>query len=286
MDQVAEEAEALDPVGSVTVTALDAPQGSIPLGSAAAQLESAPPGANPFEGVSPTVVDGDVQIQITTTTDPDADETFQAVETLRSELHGIDDTILVGGETASTLDTNHAAERDRAVIIPMILAVVLVILMLLLRSVLAPILLVVLTVISYASALGVSALVFNHVLEFPGSDPSVPLYAFVFLVALGIDYNIFLMSRVREESLEHGTRSGVLRGTVLTGGVITSAGIVLAATFAALAVIPIVFMVQLAFMVAFGVLLDALLVRSLLVPALTYDMGRIIWWPRHRRLAP
>lgn len=286
MDQVAEEAEALDPVGSVTVTALDAPQGSIPLGSAAAQLESAPPDANPFEGVSPTVVDGDVQIQITTTTDPDADETFQAVETLRSELHGIDDTILVGGETASTLDTNHAAERDRAVIIPMILAVVLVILMLLLRSVLAPVLLVVLTVISYASALGVSALVFNHVLEFPGSDPSVPLYAFVFLVALGIDYNIFLMSRVREESLEHGTRAGVLRGTVLTGGVITSAGIVLAATFAALAVIPIVFMVQLAFMVAFGVLLDALLVRSLLVPALTYDMGRIIWWPRHRRLAP
>ena len=286
MDQVAQEAESLDPVQSVTVTAADAPQGSLPLGSAAEELEAAPPGANPFEGVSPTVVDGDVQIQITTSTDPDADETFQAVETLRSELHGIDDGILVGGETATTLDTNDAAERDRAIIIPMILVVVLLILMLLLRSVLAPVLLVVLTVISYASALGVSALVFNHVFEFPGSDPSVPLYAFVFLVALGIDYNIFLMSRVREESLVHGTRDGVLRGTVLTGGVITSAGVVLAATFAALAVIPIVFMVQLAFMVAFGVLLDALLVRSLLVPALTYDMGRIIWWPRHRRLAP
>lgn len=286
MDQVAQEAEALDPVGSVTVTAVDAPQGSMPLGSAAQELESAPSGANPFQGASPAVVDGDVQIQITTTTDPDADETFQAVETLRSELHAIDGGILVGGETASTLDTNRAAERDRAVIIPMILAVVLLILMLLLRSVLAPVLLVVLTVISYASALGVSALVFNHVVGFPGSDPSVPLYAFVFLVALGIDYNIFLMSRVREESLSHGTRAGVLRGTVLTGGVITSAGVVLASTFAALAVIPVVFMVQLAFMVAFGVLLDALLVRSLLVPALTYDLGRAIWWPRHRRLAP
>lgn len=286
MDEAAQRAEQLDPVGSVAVTAVDAPQGSLPLGSAAEELEAAPPGANPFEGISPTVVDGDVQIQITTTTDPDAEETFDAVETLRSELHGIDDGILVGGETATTLDTNHAAERDRAVIIPMILVVVLLILMLLLRSVLAPVLLVVLTVISYASALGVSALVFNHVVGFPGSDPSVPLYAFVFLVALGIDYNIFLMSRVREESLEHGTRTGVLRGTVLTGGVITSAGIVLAATFAALAVIPIVFMVQLAFMVAFGVLLDALLVRSLLVPALTYDLGRIIWWPRHRKIAP
>lgn len=288
-DRVAQEAEALEPVGSVTVTALDAPQGSLPLGSDAEELdrwfEGGLPGANQIEGVQPTVVDGDVQIQITTTTDPDADETFAAVEQLRERLHEVDPSILVGGETASTLDANQAAERDRAVIIPMILVVVTLILMLLLRSILAPVLLVALTVISFASALGVSALVFNHILDFPGSDPSVPLYAFVFLVALGIDYNIFLMSRVREESLAHGTRRGVLRGTVLTGGVITSAGIVLAATFAALAVIPIVFMVQLAFTVAFGVLLDALLVRSLLVPALAYDLGRIIWWPRHHRLA-
>ena len=155
----------------------------------------------------------------------------------------------------------------------------LMILMLLLRSVLAPVLLILSVVVSFASALGVSALVFNGVFDFPGADPAVPLYAFVFLVALGIDYNIFLMSRVREESLVHGTRRGILRGLVSTGGVITSAGLVLAATFAALGVIQILFLVQLAFIVAFGVLLDTFLVRSLLVPALTYDIGRAIWWP-------
>jgi RND superfamily putative drug exporter len=127
--------------------------------------------------------------------------------------------------------------------------------------------------------MGVSALVFNHVLGFPGADPAVPLYGFVFLVALGIDYNIFLMTRVREESLAHGTRSGILRGLSATGGVITSAGIVLAATFAALGVIPILFLAQLSFIVAFGVLLDTFVVRSLLVPALAYDIGRRIWWP-------
>ena len=114
----------------------------------------------------------------------------------------------------------------------------------------------------------------------------MPLYAFVFLVALGIDYNIFLMNRVREEALEHGTRSGILRGLVITGGVITSAGVVLAATFAALAVVPVVFMLQVSFIVAFGVLLDTFVVRSLLVPALGYDIGRAIWWPstlRHKQ---
>ena len=114
---------------------------------------------------------------------------------------------------------------------------------------------------------------------FAGADPAVPLYGFVFLVALGVDYNIFLMSRVREESLLHGTRGGILRGLVATGGVITSAGLVLAASFAALGVIPILFLVQLAFIVAFGVLLDTFLVRSLLVPAVSYDIGPAIWWP-------
>jgi RND superfamily putative drug exporter len=160
-----------------------------------------------------------------------------------------------------------------------VLGVILVILMLLLRSILAPILLILTTVLSFGTAMGVSALVFNHVLGFPGADPAVPLYGFVFLVALGIDYNIFLMTRVREESLAHGTRSGILRGLSATGGVITSAGIVLAATFAALGVIPILFLAQLAFIVAFGVLLDTFVVRSLLVPALAYDIGRRIWWP-------
>ena len=133
--------------------------------------------------------------------------------------------------------------------------------------------------LSFGTALGVAAVVFNGVFQFPGADPAVPLYGFVFLVALGIDYNIFLMTRVREESLEHGTRDGILRGLTITGGVITSAGMVLAATFAALAVIPILFLAQISFIVAFGVLLDTFIVRSLLVPALAYDLGRIIWWP-------
>ena len=140
-------------------------------------------------------------------------------------------------------------------------------------------LLIATTVISFGTAMGVSAVVFNHLLHFPGADPAVPLYGFVFLVALGIDYNIFLMTRVREEAIEHGTREGILRGLTITAGVITSAGMVLAATFASLAVIPILFLAQLAFIVAFGVLLDTFVVRSLLVPALSYDIGRAIWWP-------
>src|SRR5690606_38567973 len=142
-----------------------------------------------------------------------------------------------------------------------------------------PVLLILTTVLSFGTAIGVSAWVFNGIFDFPGADPAVLLYGFVFLVALGIDYNIFLMTRVREESLVHGTRKGILRGLAVTGGVITSAGLVLAATFAALSVIPILFLVQLAFIVAFGVLLDTFVVRTLLVPALAYDIGPAIWWP-------
>ena len=163
---------------------------------------------------------------------------------------------------------------------------ILVILMLLLRSIVAPLLLIGTVVLSFAAALGVSALVFDGVFGFPGADPVVPLFGFVFLVALGVDYNIFLMTRVREESVRHGTRAGVLRGLVVTGGVITSAGLVLAATFAALGVLPILFLAQISFIVAFGVLLDTFLVRSLLVPALAYDIGRAIWWPSKLWRAP
>jgi RND superfamily putative drug exporter len=149
----------------------------------------------------------------------------------------------------------------------------------LLRSFVAPLLLVVANVISFAATLGIAALVFNHLLGFPGADPSTPLYGFVFLVALGIDYSIFLMTRVREEATRVGTRRGILVGLAVTGGVITSAGIVLAATFSALAILPLLFLAQIAFIVAFGVLLDTLVVRSLLVPALAYDIGPKIWWP-------
>ena len=151
--------------------------------------------------------------------------------------------------------------------------------MLLLRSIIAPLVLLLTTVISFGATLGISALLFNHVWHFPGADPSVVIFGFVFLVALGIDYNIFLMTRVREETLKQGVSKGTIKGLVVTGGVITSAGIVLAATFAALGVIPILFLAQLAFIVAFGVLLDTVIIRSLLVPALTLEIGKKMWWP-------
>jgi RND superfamily putative drug exporter len=165
------------------------------------------------------------------------------------------------------------------VVIPAILVVIFVVLALLLRSLAAAGLLVVANVLSFGATMGVSALVFEHVFGFPASDPSTLLIAFVFLVALGIDYSIFLMTRVREESLRLGTRPGILRGLSVTGGVITSAGVVLAATFAALGVVPILFLAQIAFIVAFGVLLDTLVVRSLLVPSVCYLVGPRTWWP-------
>ena len=217
----------------------------------------------------------------------DSEAAEQVVVALRGTLPSSDPSVLVGGVTAIALDTNTTAQSDLVKIIPIVLTVILIILMLLLRSILAPVLLIASVVVSYAAALGVSALVFNHVLHFPGADAAVPLFGFVFLVALGVDYNIFLMTRVREESLLIGTRPGILRGLGVTGSVITSAGVVLAATFAALAVIPILFLAQIAFIVAFGVLLDTVIVRSLLIPALSYDIGPAIWWPsRLARPAP
>ncbi|MEV7552064.1 MMPL family transporter [Amycolatopsis sp. NPDC089917] len=209
---------------------------------------------------------------------PDSDAAVATVQRIREAVHAVDGT-KVGGPTATLLDTRETSEHDRMVIIPIVLVVIFLVLALLLRSLLAPLLLIGTVVLSFAATMGVSALVFNHVFDFPGADPVVPLFGFVFLVALGIDYNIFLMTRVREEAGRIGTRDGTLRGLRVTGGVITSAGVVLAATFAALAVLPILFLAQLAFIVAFGVLLDTLLVRSLLVPALTVDVGRKIWWP-------
>lgn len=231
------------------------------------------------EPAAPAVRDGKVLINATLNFAADSGPAEDVVKSLRREVKKLDAGALVGGVTATALDTNTTAQRDLVTIIPVVLAVILVILMLLLRAVLAPVLLVASVVLSYGASLGVSAVVFNQVLGFPGADATVPLFGFVFLVALGVDYNIFLMSRVREESLKHGTRAGILRGLGVTGGVITSAGVVLAATFAALGVIPIMFLVQLAFIVAFGVLLDTVLVRSLLVPALAYDIGPRIWWP-------
>ncbi|HZW44353.1 MAG TPA: MMPL family transporter [Dermatophilaceae bacterium] len=230
-------------------------------------------------GVPPKVVDGEVLVQATLTPAADSPAAEVVVEKLRGALDRVGADVLVGGSTAVNFDVRQASQRDLRVIIPAILAVVFLVLMLLLRSLVAPVVLVIANVISFAATLGVAALVFDHVFHFPGSDPATPLYAFVFLVALGIDYSIFLMTRVREESADMGTRPGVLVALAVTGGVITSAGIVLASTFSALAIIPLVFLAQIAFIVAFGVLLDTMVVRSLLVPAFTHELGRRIWWP-------
>ncbi|MFF5287201.1 MMPL family transporter [Streptomyces sp. NPDC013171] len=234
----------------------------------------------------PLVADRRVRIDVTLEDAADSDAAKDTVARLRATVHAVPGgDALVGGYTAQQYDTRVTAERDRALIVPVVLAIILVILVGLLRSLLLPVLLVATVGLNFLATLGVSALVFEHVFGFTGTDSAVPLYGFVFLVALGVDYNIFLMSRVREETTVHGTREGMRRGLVATGGVITSAGVVLAATFAALGVIPLAFLVQIAFIVAFGVLLDTLVVRSLLVPALVRDIGPAVWWPgslRHR----
>ncbi|CAM3066255.1 MMPL family transporter [Saccharomonospora xinjiangensis] len=240
--------------------------------------------ASDVPGVSRAEITGTqgglVRIEALLSDPADSDPAIATVERLRDSVHAVEGAnAQVGGPTAQQLDTRTTSQRDRAVIIPIVLVVVFAVLALLLRALLAPLLLIATVVLSFGATMGVSALVFNNVLDFPGADPAVPLFAFVFLVALGIDYNIFLMTRVREETLSVGTREGTLRGLTVTGGVITSAGVVLAATFSALAVLPILFLAQLAFIVAFGVLLDTLVVRSLLVPALTIDIGRKVWWP-------
>ncbi|MGV5045874.1 MMPL family transporter [Rhodococcus pyridinivorans] len=237
------------------------------------QLVPGPDGA-------PRVVDGLVAVQATLSDPADSLAAEETVERIREAVHAVPGAeALVGGPTAVDLDTKDTATRDRTVIIPVVTLVVLLVLIALLRAFVAPILLMLTVIVSFAATLGISSLVFNHLFGFPGADPVVPLFGFVFLVALGIDYNIFLMTRVREETKKVGTRAGTLRALTVTGGVITSAGVVLAATFSALAVIPLLFLAQLAFIVAFGVLLDALLVRSLVVPALTIDIGKKIWWP-------
>ena len=231
-------------------------------------------------------VAGMVQVAATLDTPGDSQAAEETVAELRSVLsEQFDGETLVGGTTATQLDTNETAQQDLQVIVPLVLLVITVILIIVLRSLVTPLILLSTTALSYLAALGISALVFNEVFEFPGADPSVPLFGFIFLVALGVDYNIFLMTRAREETPKLGTAAGVLRSLVVTGGVITSAGVVLAATFMALAVLPLMFMVQLAFLVAVGVFIDTFIVRTLQVPAMIVDLGRTAWWPSqlHRK---
>ncbi|MFF4469887.1 MMPL family transporter [Streptomyces sp. NPDC001599] len=262
------EADRLDPV-------LQAARDTRGVASADPVTDSGRPGAG-----TPLVVDGRVRVDATLKAPADSDAAKSTVVRLRAAVHEVSGAdALVGGYTAQQYDTQETAGEDRTLIVPVVLAIILVVLVLLLRSLLMPVLLVATVALNFLATLGISALVFTHVFGFSGTDASVPLYGFVFLVALGVDYNIFLMSRVREEALRHGVREGILRGLTATGGVITSAGVVLAATFAALGVIPLAFLLQIAFIVAFGVLLDTLVVRSLLVPALARDIGAVAWWP-------
>ena len=217
---------------------------------------------------------------------PDSQAGYDTVDRLRDSVHAIPGAdAKVGGGSAVNLDIQRASQHDTNLVVPLILGVVLGILALVLRAVVAPLLLVATVVLSCAAAMGVSALAFEYVFGFAGSDPSFPLWTFVFLVALGTDYNIFLMTRVHEETGRWGTRRGALIGLAATGGVITSAGIVLAGTFAALGTLPLVFVTEIGFAVAFGVLLDTFVVRSVLVTALNLDVGRWIWWPSslHRK---
>lgn len=268
LDRVIEVAGGVD--GVAQVAPLPAEQGS----------------ARPSANAAPKVVDGRVEVQAVLEPAADSPEAQGVVTRLRSALDQVGTDVLVGGQSAVNLDVRTATDRDLTVIVPAVLVVILVVLALLLRSLLAPLLLVVANVLSFGATVGISALVFNHLLDLPGADPAIPLYAFVFLVALGIDYSIFLMTRVHEESRQRGTRRGVLVGLAVTGGVITSAGVVLAATFGALATLPLLFLLQIAFIVAFGVLLDTIVVRSLLVPALAYDLGARVWWPSRLRHDP
>jgi RND superfamily putative drug exporter len=233
----------------------------------------------PQPGAQPKVADGRIQLQATLKDQSDSPAAEDSVRRLRTSLDAVSPDAVVGGGTATSLDIREIGTADRNRVIPIILLVIFVVLALLLRALMAPVVLILGNVLSFAATLGASALMFNHVFHFAGSDPTVTLFGFVFLVALGIDYSIFLMTRVREESQRWGTRPGILHGLAVTGGVITSAGVVLAATFSALGVLPILFLRQIAFIVAFGVLLDTLVVRSLFVPSVSYLLGRRTWAP-------
>jgi RND superfamily putative drug exporter len=249
--------------------------------STAGQVRTALSGTPGIATVTqPVTKDGRSFLQATMTPAPDSPAAYTLVDKIRTTVHAIPGAHAeVGGGTAIQKDVESAAIHDRNLLIPLILAVVFVILGLLLRALVAPLVLIATVVLSFGSALGISSLFFKHVFGFAGADTGMPLLVFVFLVALGIDYNIFLMTRVREESIRSGTRRGALTGLAATGGVITSAGLVLAGTFASLSTLPLVEFTEIGFTVALGVLLDTIIVRSVLVTSLTLDIGRHIWWP-------
>jgi RND superfamily putative drug exporter len=248
--------------------------------SSATAVRSALQAVPGVQDVSPPFIkDGIALVQAPMQGDPTTPAAFKLVDQVRTAVHAASPTALVGGNAALYDDVQKAASHDTKLIIPVVLVMVMLILMALLRAVFSPIVLIGTVILSFGAALGIGAYFFKHVFGYAGADASFPLFVFVFLVALGIDYNIFLMTRVREEAHTRGTREGALVALSATGGVITSAGLVLAATFGVLATLPLVFLVEMAFTVALGVLLDTMIVRSVLVTALNLDLGGIIWWP-------
>ncbi len=263
----------VDKVGAVTAALKNAPG----VTAVTPQLDGIPIPGQPLPAMK--VVENRAILNVTLDKAPDSVEAGNDIPEIRRLAHAADSTSLVGGTSAVYFDVRTANSHDNKTIIPIILLVITLILGLLLRSIISAVVLLGTVVLSYFATLGVCALVFNHIFGFAGGDNSFPLFAFIFLVALGIDYNIFLMTRVREESQKIGTRAGVIKGVTVTGAVITSAGIVLAATFAVLGLLPLVPLAELGFAVAFGVLLDTIIVRSILVPALVHEIGPKIWWP-------
>ncbi len=244
-------------------------------------VKTAVEGVSGVETVSGPVASGPpgTLIQAVLEPNPYSTEAFDLIEPIREAAQGAAPGTLVGGPTAVEFDVRDAASWDSMVIPPLILVVVFLILIGLLRAAMAPLVLIGTVILSFLAALGVGYFAFDVIFGFPGSDPSLPLFAFVFLVALGVDYNIFLVARAREETEKHGSEQGMLRALAVTGGVITSAGIVLAGTFSVLAVLPLTFLTELGFVVAFGVLLDTFLVRSVLVPSIALTLGDKFWWP-------
>jgi RND superfamily putative drug exporter len=216
---------------------------------------------------------------------PSSRQAFGVVAALRNSTHGADPRALVGGADAQALDIRDAAAHDRALLIPAILAVILIVLYVLLRSALAPPTLLAATILGALAALGMGGWASLHVFGFPALDNTTPLFAFLFLAALGVDYTIFLVTRAREEAAQHGAREGMVRAVSATGGVITSAGIVLAAVFCVLGVLPLIVMTQLGIIVGLGILLDTFVVRTLVIPALFALIGDRIWWPSRPVLA-
>jgi RND superfamily putative drug exporter len=264
------------PAGTTALTDVVVPgRGEVPaVRAAVAKVDG-------VEAVSQPVAQGPpgTLVQVTLEPNPYSTDAFDLVEPIRKAVHSAAPKALIGGPTAVEFDVRDAAGWDSIVIPPLILLVVLLILIGLLRAVAAPLVLIGTVIVSFLAALGVGYFAFEFIFDFPGSDPSLPLFAFVFLVALGVDYNIFLIARAREETEKHGSEEGILRALAVTGGVITSAGIVLAGTFSVLAVLPLTFLTELGFVVAFGVLLDTFLVRSVLVPSIALAMGNKFWWP-------